>query len=731
MAQPHHERSGSSSSDALRNWEKNQQYAATLPFPPTATNTLVSENIQLRDQLDIRASIAGLYETERDACHKMIEILSAEMKRAVKSAERWKGEVGERDVKMEAILKEQERLQMLCKDLEEALDRTNEELEMRLNASANMKNTSLLLPPSTLDNDEEDQFVSFDDDRRPGQHHYFDRTMRTEATNLSRSQAISERSVVSQSSTQRPFAKPALGPESSFDLALHANEASIQRQEDHYEALQVQVITLQQEKDDLLKEREQLLNDKNQMEVDSQKEQEYQEQLFTHSAQLETRLDETSTQLHQALENLDIARARLRTLERENTELEDAKAKVEQSAHTRRASWDGELARIHKEMEEERAWAARALAATDARVAALDAEKVEERVAYEAKRRELQAALEFERERREEREGEMDALRDELEKLRNRKYSAETEEMAALRAQLTEVRQKRRTEDDDLLNALRKEVAVMKARTNGLEQANATLELQVSGLKKKVEANKQDKEGLNIALDAKQQELDLLKRKMGAARSSSSSRALASARSRASSVTASIDDASQATTTASVLLPKTSMSREKGTRRPLQRSSSVASIVSTSDFMTGGDEDATPLPVRRLHHPNDRLPLMETNSMNTDDRRLAGIKGVGSIQEGERPARALMEDTFVPPPSRAISFPEAPSSHILSASIAEDDTSATPRRLPAHGAGVGAASALSQSLLRGNSARSTDRRAGKRYSEENEKENMPRMAVAA
>ncbi|KAG8863325.1 hypothetical protein FRB96_008816 [Tulasnella sp. 330] len=783
--QPSHTRTGSSSSDALRNWEKNRQYASTstaLPFPPTASSTLVTENIQLRGQLDLRTSIATHYEIERDACHQVIELLSGEMKRAVNAAEKWREEVGAKENRMKGVLKEQEKLKMLCGDLEEALERTREELEMRASV-ADSRFTGLPTPTEDDDQDE-DRFMSFDDGRRRGQHHYLDHTMRTEATNISISQSQApspNRSTnsrtdlhLSKSSQDRsghswregPQSRPLIPTykggrtsnepslvESSFETALQAGEDSIRRHEEEYEALQVRVMALQQEKEELKKEREQLLDEKNQvpftntlhawtssrltssyfqMEIDSRHEREYQEQLFEHSAQLETRLDETSTQLHTALENLDIARARLRTLERENAELEEEKASLEDTTRSLGERYD-ELARLNKEMEAERSWAARDFATTEARVVALDAERIEERVVFEAKRGELQAALEFERERREEREGELDALRAELDHVRRRKNEEGAEELAALKAQLIEARQmqKRRTnEDDDLLSALRKEVGMVRTRTMGLEQANATLELQVSGLKKQIETNKQDKEGLNIALDAKQQELDLLKRKIGAARTSTSSRALASARSRAGSATASLDEnASTATgTTAtnttgmSVLLPKTAI-REKGHRRVLQRSSSMASIVSSDINITNGHEaESTPMPIRR--------PLSENNNTD-DDRRLTGIRGIASsVQEGKRPARALMEDTFVPPPSRSISFPAVPSYDFI------EDTSATPRRAAGYNGPI--ASCLPQSqvnLGRSGSVRSLDRRTGKRLSshlgdEETEKENQPRIAVA-
>ncbi|KAG8908976.1 hypothetical protein FRB99_000079 [Tulasnella sp. 403] len=62
------------------------------------------------------------------------------------------------------------------------------------------------------------------------------------------------------------------------------------------------------------------------------------------------------------------------------------------------------------------------------------------------------------------------------------------------------------------VQSLEGELSTSRGRIHDLERGSAALDLQLARCKKQVEAEQEDKEGLNIALSAKQQELDLLKR---------------------------------------------------------------------------------------------------------------------------------------------------------------------------------------------------------------------------
>ncbi|KAG8963790.1 hypothetical protein FRC03_002550 [Tulasnella sp. 419] len=65
------------------------------------------------------------------------------------------------------------------------------------------------------------------------------------------------------------------------------------------------------------------------------------------------------------------------------------------------------------------------------------------------------------------------------------------------------------------VKAAREENLVMNSRIKDLRKDNAKKEMQLVQLERGRELDREDKEGLNIALDAKQQELEMIKRKLG------------------------------------------------------------------------------------------------------------------------------------------------------------------------------------------------------------------------
>ncbi|KAF5326531.1 hypothetical protein D9611_000980 [Ephemerocybe angulata] len=128
-------------------------------------------------------------------------------------------------------------------------------------------------------------------------------------------------------------------------------------------------------------------------------------------------------------------------------------------------------------------------------------------------------------------EGEAEALREEIASLK-REYNRLLDEQSRLErdsfSQDTELKSnfekviKEKAESDvelkssrDQVAALKDEVERLRRHVHGLQQESADKEVRVANLEKQKQVLKEDMNGMNIALDAKQQELDLMKRQLG------------------------------------------------------------------------------------------------------------------------------------------------------------------------------------------------------------------------
>lgn len=492
----------------------------------------MEENSQLRKHVELQVSISQSYETELGACREAMKILGSEMKRAAKAADKWRSEATR--LEKEGGKEEVERLTELCEELEQALYNTQEEMRM-IETKGGRGPTGLPTPT-----EEDDNFVSFAAtsngrnatdlisrnlsgemsdtvEGAPSQprdeEHYLEPTRSLTPGNRSASSMLPPPSPQSPKSSIPAFegSRTADGPtvrpdDTTFERLLSDGERSIQRREDEeWQVLHDKVSTLQDDLDRLITERDGLLAEKNQvrsislsrattsksksfqMEIDARREQEYHEKLFSHTAQLETRLDETSKQLDAALEQLDALRARFRTVERENAEMEERTSSLTEANRKLRDELDVAEARL-ADGERERAWLQRELAEMESRVVHEDRDRVKDKVVWDAQVKEAQAAREWDRQEHD-------------------------REVARLQAELEEERRRRANDQSQAAkeSIRQKELTAMKARTSAVEQANATLELQITSLKKQASLDSEDKVGLNIALDAKQQELDLVR----------------------------------------------------------------------------------------------------------------------------------------------------------------------------------------------------------------------------
>ncbi|KAF8485485.1 hypothetical protein JB92DRAFT_3027016, partial [Gautieria morchelliformis] len=145
----------------------------------------------------------------------------------------------------------------------------------------------------------------------------------------------------------------------------------------------------------------------------------------------------------------------------------------------------------------------------------------DERQRLEGRERELNALVES-------KTNEIQKLEDKVEEA-NLLQSQAQQTIDSLQAEVAEKqqviddeREKSKAEDDVALGSVKERVATLtdeigrlKRQVHDLQQESADKEVKLLQLNKARAQDKEDKEGLNIALDSKQQELELLKRKLG------------------------------------------------------------------------------------------------------------------------------------------------------------------------------------------------------------------------
>lgn len=97
----------------------------------TTSDSLESENDQLRTQLDLQAAISAQYEEDLSARDQYVELLSVKLKHAEKTAERWRREAEKDKLLLSNV---QDVLEQECEGLEDAL-RTERAAAMSVNSS--------------------------------------------------------------------------------------------------------------------------------------------------------------------------------------------------------------------------------------------------------------------------------------------------------------------------------------------------------------------------------------------------------------------------------------------------------------------------------------------------------------------------------------------------------------------------------------------------------------------
>lgn len=451
---------------------------ATFSFPPfyspadSDSSPPASETTRLREQLMLREAISAHYELERSACHQAIKVLASEMQLAVKAAGKWRIEARDKQLTLEGTSGEVIKLREQVAMLEEALDDRQsmaradstaedefQSMDSQRNASASTSHSHYYAASARSGS----RSMSLRSDRPPGGR---DRAhdMEKEATTSGSDLFFPDRPRQQPFSAQIPPIDVSRSPSTAVVSERSIEEAK-QRQSEAHQALMEEVETLRLEKAELLQGKlrvcsiepsghvRSLMSFYEQMQNDGQAEREQHERLHESFTELERQFGNTTEQLAQSLATVTDLRRREEEHQREISELEAHGSAVEREARSLREQLDRQSRQLEQVLATH-ADALRVAADREARSGVLIARSKQEHIDNEA----ACAAL--------------------------------TTRLSAIQA---------------ALGAARNRIAVM-------EHGNANLELQVVSLRKQVDSNQQDKGDLNIALDAKQQELDLVRR---------------------------------------------------------------------------------------------------------------------------------------------------------------------------------------------------------------------------
>ncbi|KAJ7042789.1 hypothetical protein C8F04DRAFT_54305 [Mycena alexandri] len=221
--------------------------------------------------------------------------------------------------------------------------------------------------------------------------------------------------------------------------------------------------------------------------------------LHTKVAELEERIDEIDAEFIES-ENKQLE------LESDIQELWDVKEALEKERE--------ELSEQIRNQKDHAAELKQTLQASENRIVELDQERQYaldnvSRLEENIRRRDAEAAEDSQRVMQ--REAEAEALREQMSRMK-REHAGALEAVAA--AQTAEADAQTRVAKERV-GDLKDEIERLRRQIHELQQESADKEVKIVQITKQRAQDKQDLQGLNIALDSKQQELELIKRKMG------------------------------------------------------------------------------------------------------------------------------------------------------------------------------------------------------------------------
>ncbi|GLB44159.1 hypothetical protein LshimejAT787_1600890 [Lyophyllum shimeji] len=255
---------------------------------------------------------------------------------------------------------------------------------------------------------------------------------------------------------------------------------------------------------------------------------------------LESQVRELESERDALKNDIEELEQRVATVDNEWKESERKRAEFEseiQEVWNYKEELERERDQLENELNEERDHSER-LAATlrecEDRIAELDQERqfAQENVSrLEEKLHQRDQDVHEASQRIMQREAEAEQLREAMSKLRREHEHAISEQNRALeevsmregeaRAQMEALVRQKATADIELkasadkVNALKEEAERLRQRIQTLLQESADKEVKLVQLQKQHQRDKEDLEGMNTALDSKQMELDLIKRKLG------------------------------------------------------------------------------------------------------------------------------------------------------------------------------------------------------------------------
>ncbi|KIO27896.1 hypothetical protein M407DRAFT_7024 [Tulasnella calospora MUT 4182] len=477
--------------------------STTNRLSPTS-DPLEVENDHLKTQLDLQAAIATQYEEDLSAKEHYVELLSLKLKQAVKTAERWRREAEKDKVLLASV---QDVLEHECEGLEEelraeraaAMSASTQTYEESMRSDIPGKNASL----------HASNLFAASHRSRPG----FNRSAISAASSLGERDVSEYESSVGRSEqmsvSQQDVSRAQTNPEDYGSRSAHTSnllsEADAAESSQSNDRSQSQSASSPVDREAFLRQSQQLeavIRERDQLLLDLEAEQQNSQRLAASLSAADSQLTISASAFATAKETIKELQAK------ERDHIRAREAAEEQTTSVRQ-----ELEALLDVLQEETAGLRSAHKLELDRLTSAHRDAEEEFTAREESYRtqvdDLQEQLDEGDAKLLAAEDRLRFLTSEVEGLKRNIETLEYEKEHAERHSFDS------GEAQNRIQALEKESERARRRVMELERGSGNKEMEITKLRKRLENMEEDKDGLNDALDMKQQELEMLKRKLG------------------------------------------------------------------------------------------------------------------------------------------------------------------------------------------------------------------------